>query len=162
MPLSLPSLQNHSEQHIHDKSMDISNLTGLSYGAIWTSYITIKRRGYIGFTTGHSLQAKIILTQIAGYTPHFKGQVRRTILFFYKWASKSRKWRVLPVKIRIELISVDNLIQLWNELQSRMRGGNREIRRLELLPRRTWRSTWGHVRDPNHRVHHGNRPTGGW
>ena len=161
-PLSLPSLQNNSDEQLLDTSTNRSNRTGFSSRAIWTSSGIIRRIGCIGFTTAHSLQANKTSTQMAGYIPHLQRQVRHTILWFYIWTSKSMKWQVLPVISRIGLSSVDNRIQLWNAVHSRRRDGTRKTRISELLPRRTWESTRGGVQNPNHRFHHGKHPTCGW
>ena len=99
---------------------------------------------------------------MAGYTPHLQRQVRHTICRFYIWKDDSRKWWVLPVRSKTKLISMENWIQLWNTIHSRRRDGPRENRRPELLPMITWRSTWGHVSDPNNWDHHGKHPTSGW
>ena len=97
-----------------------------------------------------------------GYTPELQQQVRCNIIWIYIWTSENRKWRVLPIRSTIELSSMGNQIQLWNILYSRRRDGTRKTRRSELPPKITWRSTWGHVRNPNNIFHHGKHPTCGW
>ena len=99
---------------------------------------------------------------MSSYTPHLQQQDRCTIHWFYSWTWEISNWRVLLVIIRIKLSSMENQIQKWNELNSRSRDGTRGNRISELITRKTWRSTRGHVRNTKHRVHHGKYPTCGW